>query len=63
MGIAGSMVNPDFFEDYLGMRVESIDMSEFVRRFNEGIYDVEEFEKGSGLDQGRIVRRDRTLIP
>lgn len=45
MGIAGSMVNPDFFEDYLGMRVESIDMSEFVRRFNEGIYDVEEFEK------------------
>ncbi|MGI5851599.1 MAG: L-fucose isomerase [Caldicoprobacterales bacterium] len=45
MGIAGSMVNPDFFEEYLGMRVESVDMSEFVRRFNEGIYDVEEFEK------------------
>ena len=44
MGIAGSMVILTF-EDYLGMRVESIDMSEFVRRFNEGIYDVEEFEK------------------
>ncbi|HZJ82607.1 MAG TPA: L-fucose isomerase [Clostridia bacterium] len=45
MGIAGSMVNPDFFEDYLGMRVESIDMSEFVRRFEEGIFDKDEFEK------------------
>lgn len=45
MGIAGSMVNPDFFEDYLGMRVESVDMSEFVRRFDEGIYDKEEFDR------------------
>ncbi|NLJ40203.1 MAG: L-fucose isomerase [Clostridiales bacterium] len=45
MGIAGSMVNPEFFERYLGMRVESIDMSEFIRRINEGIYDKEEFEK------------------
>ncbi len=45
MGIAGSMVNPDFFENYLGMRVESIDMSEFIRRFEEEIYDKEEFER------------------
>ncbi|HZJ56861.1 MAG TPA: L-fucose isomerase [Clostridia bacterium] len=45
MGIAGSMVNPDFFERYLGMRVESVDMSEFIRRFDEGIYDEEEFER------------------
>lgn len=45
MGIAGSMVNPDFFEEYLGMRVESIDMSEFARRFEEEIYDKGEFEK------------------
>ena len=45
MGIAGSMVNPDFFEDYLGMRVEYIDQSEFIRRINEGIYDKEEFER------------------
>jgi L-fucose isomerase len=45
MGIAGSMVNPDFFEDYLGMRVQYVDMSEFVRRFEEEIYDKEEFEK------------------
>ncbi len=45
MGIAGSMVNPPLFEKYLGMRVESIDMSEFVRRWEEGIYDPEEFER------------------
>ncbi|HHY83500.1 MAG TPA: L-fucose isomerase [Clostridiales bacterium] len=45
MGIAGSMVNHDFFESYLGMRVEQIDMSEFIRRLNFGIYDHEEFER------------------
>jgi L-fucose isomerase len=45
MGIAGSMVNHDFFEAYLGMRVEQIDMSEFIRRLNLGIFDQEEFER------------------
>lgn len=45
MGIAGSIVNPDFFEDYLNMRCESVDMTEFIRRVNEGIYDKEEFKK------------------
>lgn len=45
MGIAGSMINPDFFEHYLGMRVESIDMSEFIRRMEEHIYDEDEFQK------------------
>ncbi len=45
MGIAGSIVNQDFFESYLGMRVESIDMVEFIRRLNEGIFDPLEFEK------------------
>ncbi|MBN1248753.1 MAG: L-fucose isomerase [Anaerolineae bacterium] len=44
MGIAGSIVQPSFFEQYLGMRAESVDMTEFVRRFDEGIYDPEEFE-------------------
>lgn len=43
MGIAGSIVNHDFFEDYLGMRVENVDMSELVRRIEEKIYDEEEF--------------------
>ena len=44
MGIAGSIVEPDFFEEYLNMRCESVDMSEFIRRVNEKIYDEEEFE-------------------
>jgi L-fucose/D-arabinose isomerase len=42
MGIAGSIVDPDLFEDYLGMRVEAVDMTELVRRIEEGIYDREE---------------------
>ncbi|MBR6746483.1 MAG: L-fucose isomerase [Muribaculaceae bacterium] len=45
MGIAGSIVNTDFFEDYLGMRCESIDLTEIIRRMSEGIYDHEEYEK------------------
>lgn len=44
MGIAGSIVDQPFFESYLGMRVEAIDMSEFARRLEESIYDPEEFE-------------------
>ena len=43
MGIAGSIVDQSFFEAYLGMRVETVDMSEFTRRIEEGIYDEEEF--------------------
>jgi L-fucose/D-arabinose isomerase len=45
MGIAGSIVDPNFFEDYLGMRVESVDMTEFVRRFEREIYDKNEYTK------------------
>lgn len=45
MGIAGSIVSHDFFGDYLGMRNESVDMSEFVRRIEEGIFDPEEYER------------------
>lgn len=45
MGIAGSIVNEDFFQKYLGMRNEYIDMSEFIRRIDEEIYDKVEFEK------------------
>jgi L-fucose isomerase len=45
MGIAGSIVNPDFFQNYLGMRCEQVDMSEFIRRVDEGIFDREEYEK------------------
>ncbi len=45
MGIAGSIVKEDFFQEYLGMRNEYIDMTEFIRRLNEEIFDREEFEK------------------
>jgi L-fucose isomerase len=45
MGIAGSIVDQAFFENYLGMRVESVDMSEFTRRLEERIYDPEEFDR------------------
>jgi L-fucose isomerase len=45
MGIAGSIVDEEVFQDYLGMRNEYIDMSEFSRRIEAGIYDQQEFEK------------------
>jgi L-fucose/D-arabinose isomerase len=45
MGIAGSIVREDFFQEYLGMRNEYIDMSEFTRRLNEEIFDKNEFNK------------------
>jgi L-fucose isomerase len=45
MGIAGSIVDQPFFEEYLGMRVESIDLTEFVRRMDREIYDRDEYER------------------
>ena len=45
MGIAGSIVNTDFFEEYLGMHCEGIDEVEIIRRMTLGIYDQEEYEK------------------
>lgn len=45
MGIAGSIVDQPFFENYLGMRVETIDMTEFLRRIDLGIYDHEEYAR------------------
>lgn len=48
MGIAGSIVNQEFFLDYLGMRSEMVDMSEFTRRIDREIYDKEEFKHAMG---------------
>ncbi len=45
MGIAGSIVDAGFFQQYLGMRTEYVDMSEFIRRINENIFDKAEFDK------------------
>lgn len=45
MGIAGSIIDSDFFEEYLGMRVESVDEVEIIRRMTNNIYDEKEFQK------------------
>ena len=45
MGIGGSIIDPDFIESYLGMRVESVDEVEIIRRMDRGIYDEAEFQK------------------
>lgn len=45
MGIGGSIIDSDFIESYLGMRVESVDEVEILRRMEEGIYNQEEYEK------------------
>ena len=45
MGIGGSILNQDFLQQYLGLRSESVDESEILRRMDKGIYDHEEFEK------------------
>ena len=45
MGIGGSIIDSAFIESYLGMRVESVDEVEILRRMEEGIYDEAEFQK------------------
>ncbi|MFD1395131.1 L-fucose isomerase [Kroppenstedtia eburnea] len=45
MGIAGCIIDEDFFQNYLGMRNEYVDMSELIRRVNLNIYDREEYER------------------
>jgi L-fucose isomerase len=56
MGIAGSIVNTDFFEDYLGMRCEGVDEVEIIRRMTEGIYDKEEY--GRALEWTKKICRE-----
>jgi L-fucose isomerase len=48
MGIAGSIVDQEFFQHYLGMRSETVDMTEFVRRMEKGIYDPDEYTRALG---------------
>lgn len=45
MGIAGSIINPEFLQEYLGIRAEFVDTVEMLRRIEKEIYDKEEFEK------------------
>ncbi|MCK5673533.1 MAG: L-fucose isomerase [Spirochaetales bacterium] len=58
MGIAGSVVNEDFFQDYLGMRNEYVDMSEFIRRLNLDIFDQDEFEKAMAWTKENCAEGD-----
>src|ERR1035437_8592056 len=69
MGIAGSIVDDHFFQTYLGMRNEYVDLSEFTRRIEENIYDPEEFAKAlawtrenckEGIDVNETVQRTRS---
>lgn len=53
MGIGGSIIDPEFIEEYLGMRVESVDEVEVIRRMERGIYDKAEFEKALAWTKAR----------
>lgn len=56
MGIAGSIVKDDFFQEYLGMRNEYIDLSEFIRRMDLKIFDEEEFVNALAWANEKLIR-------
>lgn len=55
MGIGGSIIDPAFIEEYLGMRVESVDEVEIIRRMTEGIYDKAEYEKALAWTKEKCI--------
>lgn len=55
MGIGGSIIDPAFIEEYLGMRVESVDEVEIIRRMTEGIYDEAEYKKALAWTKEKCV--------
>ena len=70
MGIAGSIVNADFLQNYLGMRTEYVSLVEILRRVDFGIYDKQEFEKAMAWvekyckpNEGHDYNEDRPLFP
>ncbi len=68
MGIAGSIVDQPFFESYLGMRVETVDMTEFLRRMDKGIFDPAEFKRAlhwtkQNCVEGKDYNSARTTRP
>lgn len=58
MGIGGSMVNPDFLQEYLGMRTEYVDSSEIIRRVQKEIYNKEEYQKALSWTQKNCIVRE-----
>ena len=78
MGIAGSYCNADFFQKYLGIRPEWVDMTEIVRRITLEIYDKDEYEKAlawikanckegfdvnAGKDLPEIIKKSKVVAP
>jgi L-fucose isomerase len=68
MGIAGSIVDQNLFEEYLGMRVETVDMTEFLRRMDLGIYDHEEYGRAiawvkANCKEGKDYNSPSTVRP
>jgi L-fucose isomerase len=70
MGIAGSIVNADFFQEYLGMRNEYVELVEILRRVDFGIYDHDEFDKAMEwvnkyckTNEGHDYNEDRVIPP
>ena len=55
MGIGGSIIDTNFIEDYLGMRVESVDEVEIIRRMTEEIYDKAEYEKALAWTKANCI--------
>ena len=60
MGIAGSIVNPEFLQEYLGMRAEYVDCSELLRRIQLEIYDKDEYEKALAWTKKNCISREGT---
>jgi len=58
MGIAGSMVDPDFFQEYLGIRTEFVESVEFLRRIENGIFDQEEYAKAIAWTKANCAEGD-----
>lgn len=68
MGIAGSIVDQPFFEEFLGMRVETVDMTEFLRRIDKGIFDQVEYGRAlawvkANCKEGKDYNSPRTVRP
>lgn len=60
MGIAGSIINPDFLQEYLGMRAEYVDCSEILRRIQQNIFDPEEYQRALCWTQTHCIPREGT---
>jgi len=60
MGIAGSMVDPDFFQEYLGIRTEFVESVEFIRRIEKGIFDQEEYAKAMAWTKANCIEGEDT---